>query len=227
MAQRLRLLTSPLWIVLAAGLLFGPVAHVAECSAPRVVVVTATAMKYCIDPAFNSLIQDQVRTIRQDIKAQQSAGKLIVYASTPISPRGGGHTGTISRSRRRSRPRSRRNTVEASGSSIRADTRCPLSRESRRGAASTWPCGPRSSRATTGAVRTSRWCTSPARATCAPSSGAARPPSSSASSATSRSGPPPMTRSVRTWPTGRRGAARRVPPLLCPARIQRVLTRRP
>src|SRR6266852_8819690 len=121
MAQRLRLLTSPLWIVLAAGLLFGPVAHVAECSAPRVVVVTATAMKYCIDPAFNSLIQDQVRTIRQDIKAQQSAGKLIVYASTPISPRGGGHTGTISRSRRRSRPRSRRNTVEASGSSIRAD----------------------------------------------------------------------------------------------------------
>jgi hypothetical protein len=34
MAQRLRLLTSPLWIVLAAGLLFGPVAHVAECSAP-------------------------------------------------------------------------------------------------------------------------------------------------------------------------------------------------
>ena len=94
MVQPLRLRTSPLWIGLAAGLLFGPVAHAAECSTPRVVVVTATAMKYCIDPAFNTLIQDQVRTIRQDIKAQQSAGKLIVYASTPISPRGGGHTGT-------------------------------------------------------------------------------------------------------------------------------------
>ena len=91
MAQPLRLLTAPLWIVLAAGLLFGTVAQAAECSAPRVVVVTATAMKYCIDPGFNSLIQDQVRTIRQDIKAQQTAGKLIVYASTPISPRGGGN----------------------------------------------------------------------------------------------------------------------------------------
>ena len=78
------------WIALAAGLLtVAQVAHAAECGAPKVVVVTATAMKYCIDPAFDGLIQDQVRKIRQDIKARQSAGKLIVYASTPISPRGG------------------------------------------------------------------------------------------------------------------------------------------
>jgi hypothetical protein len=93
--QRPGVSTSALWIALAAGLLpVGPVAHAAECSAPKVVVVTATAMKYCIDPAFDGLIQDQVRKIRQDIKAQQSAGKLIVYASTPISPRGGGYTAT-------------------------------------------------------------------------------------------------------------------------------------
>jgi hypothetical protein len=88
--QRPGVSTSALWIALAAGLLtVAQVAHAAECGAPKVVVVTATAMKYCIDPAFDGLIQDQVRKIRQDIKARQSAGKLIVYASTPISPRGG------------------------------------------------------------------------------------------------------------------------------------------
>jgi hypothetical protein len=88
--QRPGVSTSALWIALAAGLLtVAQVAHAAECGAPKVVVVTATAMKYCIDPAFDGLIQDQIRKIRQDIKARQSAGKLIVYASTPISPRGG------------------------------------------------------------------------------------------------------------------------------------------
>jgi len=93
--QRPGVSTSALWIALAAGLLtVAQVAHAAECGAPKVVVVTATAMKYCIDPAFDGLIQDQVRKIRQDIKAQPSAGKLIVFVSTPISPRGGGYTPT-------------------------------------------------------------------------------------------------------------------------------------
>jgi hypothetical protein len=93
--QRPGVSTSALWIALAAGLLtVAQVAHAAECGAPKVVVVTATAMKYCIDPAFDGLIQDQVRKIRQDIKARPSAGKLIVFVSTPISPRGGGYTPT-------------------------------------------------------------------------------------------------------------------------------------
>ncbi len=87
------------WLSVAAGAalaLVGTAVHVraAECTAPRVVVVTAVAIKYCVDPAFDSLIQEQVRKIRQDVKAQRDARKLIVYASTPISARGGGHVGT-------------------------------------------------------------------------------------------------------------------------------------
>ena len=84
-----------LGVALGAGLaLSGSVAQAAECAPPRVVVVTALAIKYCVDPAFDSLIQEQVRKIRQDVKAQRQAQKLIVYASTPISSRGGGHTPT-------------------------------------------------------------------------------------------------------------------------------------
>jgi len=92
--RRLHILLSSLPIGAAVALsLVGP-ARAAECGAPRVVVVTVTGMKYCADPAFDGLIQDQIRKIRQDVRAQQSAGKLIVYASTPISPRGGGYTPT-------------------------------------------------------------------------------------------------------------------------------------
>ena len=80
---------------LACGLaLSAPAARAAECAAPRVVVLTAVAIKYCVDPAFDGLIQDQVRRIRQDVRAQRQARRLIVYASTPISARGGGHVPT-------------------------------------------------------------------------------------------------------------------------------------
>src|SRR6266508_2923504 len=80
-------------LVLAAGL--GPaVAPAAECAAPKAVVTTAVGMKYCADPAFDAVIAAQVQRARQDTRAQRQAGKLIVYASTPISPRGGGHVET-------------------------------------------------------------------------------------------------------------------------------------
>jgi hypothetical protein len=51
-------------------------------------------MKYCADPAFDAVIAAQVQRARQDTRAQRQAGKLVVYASTPISPRGGGHVET-------------------------------------------------------------------------------------------------------------------------------------
>jgi hypothetical protein len=69
----------------------GPRVEAAECVPPRVVVTTALAMKYCADPAFTAVVASQLQKIRADVRAQRQAGKLIVYASTPISPRGGGY----------------------------------------------------------------------------------------------------------------------------------------
>jgi hypothetical protein len=86
---RLRLAASAL--ALGVGALAGPAAAV-ECAAPRAVTVTALGMKYCADPAFAAVIAERVQQIRADVRAQRQAGKLIVYASTPISPRGGGVT---------------------------------------------------------------------------------------------------------------------------------------
>ena len=61
-----------------------------SCRAPRVVVDTVLGMKYCADPAFENVIAGQVLAIRQDVRAVRQAGRLVIYASTPISPRGGG-----------------------------------------------------------------------------------------------------------------------------------------
>src|SRR5438034_3625835 len=80
-------------VVLAAGL-GPPMTPAADCAAPKAVVATAVGMKYCADPVFDAVITAQVQRIRQDTRAQRQAGKLVVYASTPISPRGGGHVET-------------------------------------------------------------------------------------------------------------------------------------
>lgn len=77
-----------------ALLLSGTYAPAAECALPRVLVPSVLGMKYCADPAFNSAIASQVQAIRQDVRAQRQSGKLIIYASTPISARGGGHVPT-------------------------------------------------------------------------------------------------------------------------------------
>jgi len=61
-----------------------------SCRAPRVAVDTVIGMKYCADPAFDAVVATQVQKIRGDIQAARQAGRLVVYASTPISPRGGG-----------------------------------------------------------------------------------------------------------------------------------------
>jgi hypothetical protein len=62
----------------------------AECAAPRVLANTSIDMRYCVSPTFDATVAAQVQKIRADIQAQRRAGKLVVYASTPISPRGGG-----------------------------------------------------------------------------------------------------------------------------------------
>ena len=80
-------------LVLAAGLGVAA-ALAAECAAPKAIVTTSVGMKYCADPAFDAVIAAQIQRVRQDIQAQRQAGKLVIYASTPISPRGGGHVET-------------------------------------------------------------------------------------------------------------------------------------
>jgi hypothetical protein len=78
-------------ITLGLGLLGGvPSGHAAECKVPQLLVTTALGMAYCADPAFNAVVQGNLQKIRQDVRAQRQTGRLIVYASTPISPRGGG-----------------------------------------------------------------------------------------------------------------------------------------
>ena len=77
-----------------ALLLAGSSAGAAECSQPKAVVTTVVGIRYCMDQVFDTVVAANVEKIRQDIRTQRQAGKLIIYASTPISPRGGGHVGT-------------------------------------------------------------------------------------------------------------------------------------
>ena len=82
-------IAGPLIVVLALWA-FATGVSAEECAAPKVVVTTIVGMKYCADPGFDAAIAAQRQVIRGDLRAQRQAGKLIVYASTPISPRGGG-----------------------------------------------------------------------------------------------------------------------------------------
>jgi hypothetical protein len=89
------------WVVGAAGIVMvaatlghAAPAAAAECAAPKAIVTTAVGIRFCADPAFDPLVTSQIQRIRDDIRAQRKAGKLVVYASTPISPRGGGHVET-------------------------------------------------------------------------------------------------------------------------------------
>ncbi len=65
-------------------------ARAADCAAPKAMITTTVGMKYCADPSFDAAIATQLQIVRADLRAQRQSGKLIVYASTPISPRGGG-----------------------------------------------------------------------------------------------------------------------------------------
>ena len=75
---------------LAIVLLAATPAAPQTCRAPRALVDTSVGLKYCADPAFETVVAAQVQRIRGDIRAARQAGRLVIYASTPISPRGGG-----------------------------------------------------------------------------------------------------------------------------------------
>src|ERR1044072_7077977 len=81
------------WLTLAIGLTLVAAAVPAaaqSCPPPRVVVDTVLGMKYCSDPAFNAVIDTWVQKIRDDVRAAREAVRLVLYASTAISPGGGG-----------------------------------------------------------------------------------------------------------------------------------------
>ena len=76
--------------LLTAGLGLAGSAAATECKAPLAATPTVVGLKFCADPRLAATIAERIKKIREDIRAQRQAGKLIVYASTPISPRGGG-----------------------------------------------------------------------------------------------------------------------------------------
>jgi hypothetical protein len=77
-------------LVLGVLLFTAAPAAAQSCRAPRVPVDTSVGMKYCADAAFDPILVAQIQKIRADVRVARQAGRLIVYASTPISPRGGG-----------------------------------------------------------------------------------------------------------------------------------------
>ncbi len=81
-------------MLLAGGTLVVTIgrADAQSCTPPQVLSTSVVGIKYCANPAFDAVARAQAEKIRQDVRAQRSAGKLVVYASTPISPRGGGVT---------------------------------------------------------------------------------------------------------------------------------------
>ena len=90
-ASRLTRRSGLLALAVAGGVAgLAALADAAECAAPRVLANTAIGMRYCVSPAFDATVAAQAQKIRADVQAQRRAGKLVVYASTPISPRGGG-----------------------------------------------------------------------------------------------------------------------------------------
>jgi hypothetical protein len=77
-------------LALAAVLLGAMPAAAQACRAPHALVDTSVGIRYCADPAYDAVIASQIQRIRADVRAARQAGRLVIYASTPISPRGGG-----------------------------------------------------------------------------------------------------------------------------------------
>jgi len=60
------------------------------CRVPAQVVDTVLGMKYCANAAFSGVVDAFVQRLRRDVGVARQAGRLVIYMSTPISPRGGG-----------------------------------------------------------------------------------------------------------------------------------------
>ena len=87
MTRRARAALTAALLVVAVALAAG--AGAAECKPPLVVTPTVVGLNFCADPRWSAAVAERARKIREEVRAQRRAGKLIVYASTPISPRGG------------------------------------------------------------------------------------------------------------------------------------------
>ena len=87
MRRRATLTLAAVLVAVVAGV--APAAAQA-CRAPRALVDTIVGIKYCADPTFDAVVASQIQRIRGDVRAARQAGRLVIYASTPISPRGGG-----------------------------------------------------------------------------------------------------------------------------------------
>lgn len=83
-------MTRPALLVTLAVLVWTTFAEAQSCPAPQRLVEAPLGFKYCADPAFDAVVDAGVQRIRADVRAQRQAGRLVIYASTPISPRGGG-----------------------------------------------------------------------------------------------------------------------------------------
>src|SRR5207247_2002112 len=89
-AMMRRRATLTLAAVLVAVVAGAAPAAAQACRAPRALVDTIVGIKYCADPTFDAVVASQIQRIRGDVRAARQAGRLVIYASTPISPRGGG-----------------------------------------------------------------------------------------------------------------------------------------
>jgi len=125
--------------LVVAVLLAGPGPAAAQgCPPPRALVDTVLGMKYCTEPGVRGPWTPS-RSGSAGGAAARQAGRLVIYMSTPISPRGG-RGGEGERGDRRGGEGAPREglTAAARGSSIPARIRCRASEPSRPAGATTW-----------------------------------------------------------------------------------------
>jgi hypothetical protein len=72
------------------GLVFMVGSH-ALADSPNVTKKTSLGTCYCMNPAFEQVIEDAISGLRGSLKKQKEAGKFIAYISIPLSNRGGGY----------------------------------------------------------------------------------------------------------------------------------------
>jgi hypothetical protein len=66
------------------------VAVAQACRAPAVLTDTVHGFKYCALPQYKTVVDSVLQKLRGEVTAAKASGRLVIYLSTPISPRGGG-----------------------------------------------------------------------------------------------------------------------------------------
>jgi len=77
-------------LALALVLVAAATAAAQSCRPPAVVTDTVLGFKYCALPSYKTVVETVTQKLRADVAAARQAGRLVIYLSTPISPRGGG-----------------------------------------------------------------------------------------------------------------------------------------